>query len=73
MTKQTQAAAKIISNIERTLAASGVGKGAEVIIRDILDEAQRLVNEYEYVWDVALAKACQIHPRTKFCANYIYE
>ena len=70
--QQTIATRKIIANIETSLKASCVSY-PEVMMGCILDNAQELVNLDGYRWDVALAKACQIYPATKYSALYVYE
>jgi len=69
--QQTIATQKITANIERSLEAACVSF-PEVMIGCILDDAQDLVNEHGYCWDVALAKACQVYPATRYAANYLY-
>lgn len=70
--RQTEAVRTIISSIERSLKAHCVSY-PEIMMECILDEATDLMNEYEYRYDVALAKACQIYPATKYAAQYAYE
>ena len=72
MTSQTKAAQTIINNIQRSLAASCVSFPS-VMLENILDDAQDLVNNDGYVWDVALAIACKSYPATKYCGLYAYE
>lgn len=66
--KQTQAARQIIANIERSLAAACVSF-PDIMVGCILDEAQDLVNEHGYRWDVALSKACSIYPATRYAGR----
>lgn len=68
---QTKAVRNVLASIERSLKAACVSC-PDVMLGCILDEAQDLVNEFGYCWDVALAKACKIYPSTKFAANYAY-
>jgi hypothetical protein len=68
---QTLAARKIIANCERSLKAACVSF-PEIMLGCILDTAQELVNEDGYRWDVALAKATQIYPATKYAATGIF-
>ena len=68
MSQQTEACKKIINNIQAAL----VGKCYPLIMtQNILKEAQTLADQ-GYVWDVALAKACQIYPATRYCAEEIW-
>jgi len=69
---QTKAVRNILANVERSLKASCVSF-PEVMLGCILDEAQELVNDHGYVWDVALAKAVKIYPATEYAALYAYE
>lgn len=69
MTNATQAAQNIINNIQTDLRGT---QCPNVMMDFILDEAQRLVNDEGFVWDVALAKACQIYPKTQYCGLYAY-
>ena len=71
MTSQTKAAQTIINNITRSLKAACVSC-PEVMLDCILTDAQELVNDKGYVWDVALAMACKIYPCTQFAGNYAY-
>ncbi len=68
MSQQTEACKKIIKNIEKAL----VGKYYPItMIENILRVAQEMADQ-GYVWDVALAKACQIYPATRYCAEEIW-
>ncbi len=69
---QTTATRNILNNVERSLRAACVSF-PEIMLGCILDEAQELVNEGGYVWDVALAKAVQIYPATKYAAEGAYD
>jgi hypothetical protein len=70
MTKQTQVANYIINNIQTALAGC---QRPDIMMENILNNAQALVNEEGFVWDVALAKACYIYPKTQYCGLYAYE
>jgi PIN domain nuclease of toxin-antitoxin system len=72
MSSQTKAVQNIINSIHRSLAASCVSY-PEIMLNCILDRAQEYVNEDGYVWDVALAKACEIYPSTRYCGLCAYE
>jgi len=72
MTSQTKAVQTIINNITRSLKAACVSC-PDIMMDCILTEAQELVNDKGYVWDVALAIACKIYPCTKYCGQYAYE
>jgi hypothetical protein len=68
MSQQTEACKKIIENIQKAL----VGKCyPTIMIENILRVAQEMADQ-GYVWDVALAKACQIYPATRYCAEEIW-
>ena len=68
MSQQTAACKKIAENIQTAL----VGAIAPAIMMDnIMKAAQSLAAE-GYVWDVALARACQMYPATKHCAECIW-
>ena len=68
MSQQTEACKKIIENIQKAL----VGKCyPTIMIEKILRGAQEMADQ-GYVWDVALAKACQIYPATRYCAEEIW-
>ena len=69
--QQTIATRKILANCERSLKAACVSF-PEIMLGCILDNAQDLVNEHGYRWDVALAKAVKIYPATEYAATYIY-
>ena len=71
MTKATQAAQNIINAIEVALAAHCVSCPA-IMMGCILDNAQELVSEDGYQWDVALAMACKIYPATTYCGQAAY-
>lgn len=70
MTNATQATQNIINNIQISLAGC---QRSDIMMENILNEAQSLVNEEGFVWDVALAKACHIYPKTQYCGLYAYE
>jgi|APGre2960657404_1045060.scaffolds.fasta_scaffold570459_2 hypothetical protein len=65
MTNQTEACKKIIKNIEAALVGTF---DSRIMIQNILSVAQGMADE-GYVWDVALAKSCQIYPATRYCAE----
>ena len=71
MTSQTKAVQTIIRNIARSLEAACVSH-PEVMMQNILDDAQELVNENGYTWDVALAIACKAYPCTQYSGEYAY-
>jgi|TARA_R110002096_G_scaffold55026_3_gene141592 hypothetical protein len=70
MSPATEAATKIISNIEANVGTTRYG---QLIMEAVLNCAQDFVNDEGFVWDVALAKACQVFRCTEFCALYAYE
>ena len=70
MTKQTQVANYILNNIQTALAGC---YSPSIMLDNILNKAQTLVNEDGYAWDIALAMACKIYPKTQHCARYAYE
>ena len=70
MTSATQATQNIIYNIQISLAGC---QRPDIMMENILNKAQDLVNEEGFVWDVALAKACHIYPKTQYCGLYVYE
>lgn len=67
----TAASRNILERAEGHLKAACVSC-PEVMLGCILDEAQDLVNRDGYRWDVALAKAVQIYPATKYSAMDAY-
>jgi hypothetical protein len=69
MNNNTQAAKNIINSIEASLQAVSY---SSIMMENILDRAQELVNEDGYVWDVALAMACKMYPRTQYCGLAAY-
>jgi hypothetical protein len=69
MTNQTRATQNIINSIEISL---GGCQRPDIMMENILDRAQSLVNEDGYAWDVALAMACKMYPRTEYCGQAAY-
>lgn len=69
--QQTIACRNILDRAQRALKSSCV-TFPEIMINNILDEAQELVNDHGYCWDVALAKAVRIYNATKYSANWAY-
>ena len=69
---QTTASRNILTSAERSLKASCVSY-PEIMLGCILDTAQELVNDGGFCWDVALAKAVEIYPATRYAALYAYE
>lgn len=72
MLNQTKATRNILDSVQRALKAACVSC-PDVMLDCILDEAQELVTRDGFRWDVALAKACQIYPATKYAAQFAYE
>jgi hypothetical protein len=68
MSQQTEVCKKIIENIQKALVGACC---PTIMIENILNAAHKMADE-GYVWDVALAKACQIYQVTKYCAEEIW-
>ena len=64
----TKVAQVIIERIEKSVRNKPYG---QIMLENILDEAQELVNTDGYRWDVALAKACRIYPATRNAPKHV--
>jgi hypothetical protein len=72
MTSQTKAVQNILDNITRAMEAHCVSC-PDVMIECILSEAQELIDNKGYCYDVAMAIACKMYPATKYAATLAYE
>ena len=68
---QTIICQRILDNVQRSLKAACVSC-PDIMLGCILDEAQELANQ-GFRWDVALAKAVQIYPSTKYAATGVWK
>jgi hypothetical protein len=66
MITQTQAVKNILARIEKSLS---IAMCPELMMDQILGEAQRLTTDEGFVFDVALAKACTMYPMTAHCGK----